>query len=131
MAELADTSLGPFIESPADPLVEEAWEAPSRAERLVLARRALDVDPDCLDAHSLLAALADNPAPHLRAAVEIGERLWAPVFDEPLMNWARMAGTRPWMRAMLDLAAIAPEEEALRLRARLRVLDPEGILGGE
>ncbi len=128
MAELADSSLGPVIESPADALVEEAWEA-APADRRRLALEAVALDPDCLDAHSLLAALSDDPEPHLRRAVEIGERLWSPLFDEPLMDWSGMAGPRPWMRAMRDLAELVPPEEAARLRDLLLRLDPADRFG--
>lgn len=132
MAELADSPLGPVVESPADDLVEAAWEAPTPAERRALAEKALARDPDCIDAHALLAALADDEATrlaHVRAAVAAGARLWAPLMDEPLMDWGRIAGPRPWMRAMLDLAAMAPPAESRDIVARLLELDPEDRLG--
>ena len=128
MAELIDTPLGPMIGSPADDLVEAAWEG-EPAERARLARQALALDPDCLDAHSLLAAIAASEGDriaHLRAASEIGERLWSPLFDEPLMDWGAMAGPRVWLRALLDLADLSADPKPAR---RVLALDPGDRLG--
>ena len=123
--------LGPVVESPADPIVNDAWEAEAGAERAALLRRALAIDPDCLDAHVLAAAIAceeEGRIAHLRRAVEIGDRLWTPLLDEPLMRWDQMPGPRPWLRAMLDLAVLTGDGA---LVARAAALDPENRLGAQ
>lgn len=42
----------------AQDLVYDAWEAPTKRQRVSLARKALKIFPDCADAYSILADAA-------------------------------------------------------------------------
>lgn len=72
---------------------------------LVLATRALRRDPGCIEARLVLAEHsrdAETRFRHLRAAVAVGDALWAPVAARMGgdMTWWAFAGTRPYMRAI-------------------------------
>ena len=133
---LEDGGMGPFLNSPADDLVDKAWEARTPGQRRKLARRALKADLDCVDAYNLLALSAESRAETialLREAVRIGERLFAPVLDDPEMAWWGFIGTRPWMRALHHLALMLEEagdvDEAEALYRRMLELNPSDNQG--
>ena len=44
----------------AEEIMYEAWEAPTRERAVALARKALEVSPDCADAYNLLAEEASK-----------------------------------------------------------------------
>lgn len=102
----AKGSFGPDIDSPADPIVNEAWDAATPARRVKLARKALAADLNAIDAYNLLGLHAETLAERIalfREGVRVGERLFAPAFDDPEMEWWGFLGTRPWMRAQHNL----------------------------
>ncbi|MEL7469625.1 MAG: hypothetical protein AAFN27_14310 [Pseudomonadota bacterium] len=130
-SKLVDDAFGPSIESPGDPWVEKAWNSKAPATRRKHARKALTVDPDCIDAYVLLAHEAESDAEQvalLREAVRVGDRLYAPILDDPDMHWWGFIGTRPYMRAMqiLGLAheAIGDRADAEAIYRRLLDMNP-------
>lgn len=93
----------------AQELVYRAWETPSRKRAIELARRALELSADCVDAYLVLADLeakTDEEAIALyRKAVETGRRtLGKKAFQEDAGHFWGLIDTRPFMRAMDSLA---------------------------
>lgn len=85
--DLTDEELDALLDeeiprTPAEQLVDEAWEAKRRWRRLELARQALDLDPDCVDAYMLLANDAkshgNDPLEFYDQAIAAGERALGP-----------------------------------------------------
>jgi tetratricopeptide (TPR) repeat protein len=115
-----------------------AWEEPSRARRMTLARRALEISPDCADAYVLLAEDAPSTAESealYSAGCAAGERALGPeAFRDDAGRFWGILETRPYMRARLGLGtclwtsgrhddAIAHYREMLRLN----VGDNQGV----
>jgi hypothetical protein len=129
--------LGPLIDSPADKIVDDAWDEQTPAKRVKLARKALSIDLDALDAYNILGIHAETLAERIalfREAVLIGERLLAPAFAEEDMHWWGFVGTRPWMRAQhnLGLALLEAGDRAAATAVFKRLLalnsnDNQGI----
>lgn len=97
----------------AQQIAFDAMEAESGAKARKLARRALALDADCVDALVVLAEMEaktpDEQIAGLQAAVAAGERsLGASFFRQNRGYFWVMMETRPYMRAMAQLA------EALR-----------------
>lgn len=101
--------------SPRSPLEQaqdvmyRAWETPNRAQRVKLARQALDISPDCADAYVLLAEENAKTPAEARAfyeqGVKAGERaLGKEDFEEMVGHFWGVLETRPYMRARLGLA---------------------------
>jgi tetratricopeptide (TPR) repeat protein len=93
----------------AQELAFAAMEAPSRARALMLARRALAKDPDCVDALVIVTAATsrsgEDAIAGLEKAVAAGERsLGAEYFEENKGDFWSLIETRPYMRARSDLA---------------------------
>jgi tetratricopeptide (TPR) repeat protein len=124
--------------------VYDAFDAVGR-RRVILARQALEVSPDCADAYVVLAESAAGPAralPLYEAAVAAGERaISAARFAELAGHFWGVLETRPYMRARLGLAqtlaALHRDGEAeLHYRALLQLNpnDNQGVryllLGG-
>ena len=123
----------------AQELAFQALEAPSPASARTLAREALALDPDCVDALSLLAHL-EVTAPRarilpLRAAVAAGERSLGPAFIAEHTGVLRsFVQARPYLRARAwlaealraagDLPGATAEYEAVR---RLDQDDGQGV----
>ncbi len=85
--------------------------------RVVLARQALEVSPDCADAYVLLAEAASTLEEQLdlyTAGVEAGRRVLGEDFfaDPPEYPWASVA-VRPFMRALQGLAWVQTERERI------------------
>ncbi|HEY3232831.1 MAG TPA: hypothetical protein VGJ87_26605 [Roseiflexaceae bacterium] len=91
----------------AQELMYDAWEA-SGARRVKLARRSLEISPDCADAYVLLAEMARSPqeAKDLyEQGVRAGERALGPrAFEEDVGYFWGIIETRPYMRAREGLA---------------------------
>jgi tetratricopeptide (TPR) repeat protein len=93
----------------AQEIAYQAMEAHSPREAAALARQALEVDPDCVDALCTLAHLTSRSqaecVARLKEAVETGERALGKEFIEENRGkfWGVMR-TRPYMRARFDLA---------------------------
>ena len=92
----------------AQQLAYDAMEAPSAKEALRLARSALKLDPDCVDARCVVADETRSDAKRLQLlaeAVEAGERSLGPdFFVENKGHFWGIIETRPYMRARSSLA---------------------------
>ena len=93
----------------AQELMYDAWETPSRRQRVRLARKALKICPDCADAHVVLAedvARSDEEACEFyRLGVTAGARaLGVETFSELVGHFWGELRTRPYMRARAGLA---------------------------
>ena len=105
----------------AQQIAFDAMEAETEAEARKLAKRALRLDPDCVDA---LVLITDLDAPTrkafiegLKKAVEAGERaLGAKFIQKNKGHFWLLIETRPWMRA-LDRLANELKEAGLNLDA--------------
>lgn len=122
----------------AQELIYQAWEISDPRKVRRLAQRALELWPDCADAHVLFGDRARTvPAaiPHYEQGVRAGERALGPeVFAEGTGRFWGIDETRPYMRARARLAqalwqvgqredAIQHAEELLRLNTN----DNQGI----
>ncbi len=91
----------------AQDLMYKAWEAHG-ADRVTLARKALEISPDCADAYVLLAeetATSFLEARDLYAqGVAAGERALGETFKEDVGHFWGILETRPYMRARAGLA---------------------------
>ena len=125
--------------SAAQELVYDAWDAPTKARRVALARKALALSADCADAYVLLAqetAKSREDARDLYAkGVAAGERAIGPdAFEEGVGDFWGIFETRPYMRARHGLALALWElgecEQAIahyRDMLRLNPNDNQGI----
>jgi tetratricopeptide (TPR) repeat protein len=141
-------SARPDVEGQVDPastpahqarrMIVEALDAADSDRRVALARKALQLWPDCAEAYLLLAEEAETRAESLelfRKAVEAGERVLGPeLFEEQAGRFWLILETRPYMRARLGLAELLwgaghREEAAAHLRELLRLnpTDNQGV----
>ena len=95
----------------AQQIAFDAMEAKTEAQALKLARRALMLDPDCVDALVVLARIeTDSPRQlikRLQQAVAAGERsLGATFIRENKGYFWGLTETRPYMRALAQLAGL-------------------------
>jgi len=98
----------------AQDLMWEAWDEPVPSKRIAMARRALEVSPDCADAYVLLAAeTAKNHEEALdlyQKGIAAGERaLGEKAFEENVGYFWGILETRPYMRARNGLAECLQE----------------------
>jgi len=135
MDAVASTATTPLEQ--AQDLMYRAFDARGR-RRIQIARKALELSPDCADAYVLLAeeaADADTALDLYRKAIAAGERAIGPdiMRDEVGHFWGIVA-TRPYMRAKMGLAhclqkmnrieeAIGEYQDLLRLNPN----DNEGV----
>ncbi len=133
---LGDAPLSPQEE--AQDLAFEAMEAESAAQSRKLVKRALALDPDCVDALALLVRLDANSPKEaiagLQKAVAAGERsLGADFFAENKGHFWGLLETRPYMRARLHLAevlrGVGLEQEAVAHYEALLELNPNDNQG--
>lgn len=95
----------------AQELIYKAWDIPNPAKQIALAKQALGIDPDCVDAYALLA---EEQAHSLEASMQLygqgvaaGERtLGSQYFKENEGLFWVLLETRPYMRARLGLAQV-------------------------
>src|SRR4051794_41178705 len=90
-------------------LLDQALNATTPTEARKLAREAVNLDPDCVDALIVLAKAMrlSNEAyiQKIRAAVQTGERvLGKDFFEENRGHFWLIHETRPYMRALSELA---------------------------
>jgi tetratricopeptide (TPR) repeat protein len=119
----------------AQDLCYEAFDCRGR-RRLVLARRALELSPDCADAYSILAERARHPEQEFELyekAVAAGERELGPErFDSDAPFWSDVL-SRPFMRAIESLAEVCVRlgrtAEAIGHYQRLIRLNPNDNQG--
>jgi tetratricopeptide (TPR) repeat protein len=95
----------------AQELAYDAMEAETDDRALDLAKRALAIDPDCVDALATINEItAENPKnaiAGLKKAVEAGERsLGSEFFKQNKGYFWGLIETRPYMRARMDLAEL-------------------------
>jgi tetratricopeptide (TPR) repeat protein len=114
----------------AQDLIYDAWEEPNLAKRIRLARRALELWPDCADAYAVLAAEEESPKEQrrlLEEAVAAGERAVGPeTFRDDVGHFWGIHRTRPYMRARAALADLLwaagePDAAIAHCRALLRL----------
>lgn len=133
---IRESMFGPDIEGPADEIVNDAWDAETPAQMVKLARKALAVDLNAIDAYNILgihaSALAERIA-LFREAVRIGENLFSPAFADDEMDWWGYLGTRPWMRAQHNLGLALIEagdtDDVIVIFKRLLALNPNDNQG--
>ncbi|MEW6369237.1 MAG: hypothetical protein AB1714_31835 [Acidobacteriota bacterium] len=120
----------------AQDLCHQAFDAVGR-RRVVLARKALDVSPDCADAYVLLAESShdlERASGLYAAGVAAGRRALGPNFaDEMAGSFWGVLETRPYMRALMGLArtqaALGRTEEAIANYQELLRLNPNDNQG--
>jgi tetratricopeptide (TPR) repeat protein len=122
----------------AQELAFAAMEARTNPEARKLAKRALKLDPDCVDALVLLAGLdAPSVAAHieaLRAAVAAGERSLGKEFmRENEGHFWLMLDTRPYMRALEtlggELAGAGMVADAIAIYEKMLAQNPNDNQG--
>jgi tetratricopeptide (TPR) repeat protein len=122
----------------AQEIMYQAFEEPDPSRQVQFARRALEISPDCADAHVLLAEHAHSRKEALEEyekAVAAGERALGPeAFQEGVGHFWGILETRPYMRARLGLAeslwTVGRREEAvghLQEMLRLNPNDNQGV----
>lgn len=94
----------------AQDLMYEAWNATGR-QRVQLARKALELSPDCADAYVLLAEETAKTPQQARELYQQGvaaaERALGPeIFEEGVGHFWGIVETRPYMRAREGLAHV-------------------------
>lgn len=120
----------------AQDLCFQAFDARGR-RRVQLARQALQMDPDCCDAHVILAEHAGTLAgaiDHYRLGMEAAKRQLGPAcFAEDEGHFWGISRTRPYMRARFGLAESLREagrlDEAIEHFQDLLRLNPEDNQG--
>jgi len=93
----------------AQEVIYDAWEAPTKKRRIALARKALEISPDCADDYHILAeteaASRDDVIALYRKGVEAGERaIGKKAFKNDVGHFWGLLETRPYMRARAGLA---------------------------
>jgi tetratricopeptide (TPR) repeat protein len=131
-----DTQLG--VEEKAQDLAFEAMEATEREKAIALAKEALALDPDCVDARLILATEAttdpDEYVTLVYRTVLAGERwLGDDFYDDHIGRFWHVATTRPYMRSMLvygtTLWEQADLEEAVAVFEDMIELNPDDHQG--
>lgn len=120
----------------AQDVMYDAWDA-SGAERVRLARKAVEISPLCADAYVLLAdeaAVSDADAIALyRLGMKAGELALGPEFEELKGEFWGWLQTRPYMRARAGLAGAlyrtGAVDEALTHWRALLELNPDDNQG--
>lgn len=95
----------------AQDIMYQAWEERSRAKRIALARKALELSPLCADAYVLLAEedakSVEEELAWYQKGVEAGElALGKEGFEEYAGHFWGFLETRPYMRARAGLASV-------------------------
>lgn len=122
----------------AQEIMYDAWEAPTRKRAVALAKKALEVSPDCADAYNLLAEETAESLEEVldlyRKGVAAGERaLGKKAFKEDVGHFWGILETRPYMRARAGLAQglweAGQREEAVEHYRELLRLNPNDNQG--
>ena len=122
----------------AQELAYQAWETPTDAGAAALARQALAIFPDCVDAYSILAETdaksAEEARDYYRQGVDAGRRsLGAAFFAENAGHFWGMIETRPYMRARQGLAdclwAMGQKQDSIAHSEALLDLNPSDNQG--
>jgi tetratricopeptide (TPR) repeat protein len=93
----------------AQELIFEAYDASSREEAVALARKAVEISPDCADAYVLLGELEaetiEEALEYYKKGLAAGERaLGSEMFREEVGHFWGIWETRPYMRARQAVA---------------------------
>jgi tetratricopeptide (TPR) repeat protein len=121
----------------AQDLMYEAWDA-TGARRAQLARKALEISPDCADAYVLLAEekarTVQKAGDFFAQGVAAGERaLGTEMFEEDAGHFWGILETRPYMRAREGLARclweVGEREAAIGHYREMRGLNPNDNQG--
>lgn len=119
-------------EDQANELIDAALEARGR-RRLQLARRALEVWPDCVEAYVLQAELCQEAEDALvlyEHGVGVGRRALGPLLEEPLEGdgWSQLR-LRPYLRALKGVTEASLElgykEEAIDAMLEMLRVEPD------
>ncbi|MDZ4063703.1 MAG: hypothetical protein U1E22_03450 [Coriobacteriia bacterium] len=132
--------VSPVLDTPekqAQELVYDAWEAPTDDAARGLAQAALEIDPDCPDALTLLSQFAESHSLAIRMverAVSAAEnRLGSDAFEDDAGHFWGAFETRPYMRARFVLAQMLwdtdEQEEAIGHAHALLDLNPSDNQG--
>lgn len=122
----------------AQELMYQAYTARNKRERVALARRALEISPDCADAYVLLAEESTRSARKAKDLFEQGvqaaKRALGPeVFEEGAGHFWDIIETRPYMRARSGLAqtlwVLGKRQEAIEHFTDLLRLNPNDNQG--
>ncbi len=122
----------------AQELAFDAMEAESEAHARKLAKRALKLDPDCVDALMVMAGIeSDSPRKMIEAlqkAVAAGERsLGAAFIKKNKGHFWGLIDTRPYMRALGQLASLLCAEgfnlDAIKHYENMLALNPNDNQG--
>ena len=108
VSRIVDGCVGPLIISSADAFVVHARHADDPASALAFIERAIERDPEHIEAHLFAATKVESfhqRMHHLQIAVEAGDRIWIPYArgrgDD--MVWWDHIGTHPYMKAIRAL----------------------------
>ena len=138
VADLTRTMRAQAPEEQAQALIDQAWEARTQRQAAALARRALEIFPDCADAYNVLAGAearsAEDALVLYEHGVDAGRRsLGNAFFDEHRGHFWGMIETRPYMRARRGLAdclwALGRKRESLTHCEALLELNPDDNQG--
>lgn len=122
----------------AQELAYEALEADDGEEALMLAARALQLDPNCIDAQRVMVSAFSNDRPMqiklMKQVVEDAETNLGPAFfKENAGHFWRTISTRPYMRAVQHLADLLADSgdltASIPLNERLMELNPDDNQG--
>lgn len=117
----------------AQELIYQAFDEPSPARRITLARKALKLSPDCADAYVILAEeeaeTVQQALEYYQQGVQAGQRaLGEAYFKENTGRFWGLLETRPFMRAMEGVAGclweIGRKDEALEVYQEMLRLNP-------
>jgi len=131
--EMVSTATTPLEK--AQDVVYAASDAVGR-RRVIMARQALAISPDCADAHVLLAEHAATPEQaldHYEAAMAAGQRALGDRFEMLRGGFWGHVATRPYMRARLGLAVtlwrLGRRDEAIEHYQEMLRLNPSDNQG--
>ena len=138
VADLTRTMRAQAPEEQAQALIDQAWEARTQRQAAALARRALEIFPDCADAYNVLAGAearsAEDALVLYEHGVDAGRRtLGNAFFDEHRGHFWGMIETRPYLRARRGLAdclwALGRKRESITHCEALLELNPDDDQG--